>query len=158
MRILQISNYYYPNVGGIEQTARDLSLALKDENEVRVFCFNRTRNNTNFEVDGVRVVKAGSFIKVSSQALSFSYGKLLKKEFESFDPEMVIFHYPNPFAAKYLLKMLKDRPSVKLVIYWHLDIYKQKILKMFFKGQNIKLLERANKIIATSPNYIKGSK
>lgn len=158
MRILQISNYYYPNVGGIEQTARDLSLTLKGEHDVRVVCFNRSRNNTSIDVDGVRVAKAGTFIKISSQALSFSFGKLLKKEFDEFNPELVIFHYPNPFAARYLLKLLKNRPSVKLIVYWHLDIYRQKILKTFFKGQNLKLLDRANRIVSTSPNYIKGSK
>ena len=85
MRILQISNYYYPHVGGIEQTARDLSNTLKGEHDVRVVCFNRGRSNTVLDVDGVRIVKAGSFIKVSSQSLSFSFGRLLKKEFKIYD-------------------------------------------------------------------------
>ena len=157
MKILQISNYYYPHIGGIEQVARDISCALKDEHEIRVFSFNHEKNDVNIEVDGVPVIKAGSFIKISSQSLSFSYGKLLKEQFRSFVPDVVIFHYPNPFAAKHLLKVLKKFPTCKLVLYWHLDIVKQKFLKLFFKKQNVKLLERATKIVATSPNYIVGS-
>ena len=41
-KILQISNYYYPNIGGIEQVARDISDVLHDnsEYEVKVICFN----------------------------------------------------------------------------------------------------------------------
>ena len=158
MRILQISNYYYPHIGGIEQVARDISCALKEKHDVRVFSFNHEKNDVKIDVDGVPVIKAGSFIKVASQSLSFSYGRLLKKQFREFAPNVVIFHYPNPFAAKYLLKILKRYPKCKLVLYWHLDIVKQKFLKLFFRGQNKKLLERAERIVATSPNYIEGSK
>lgn len=45
----------------------------------------------------------------------------------------------------------------KLVLYWHLDITKQKLLGKLFHGQTIRLLKRADRIVATSPNYIDGS-
>lgn len=157
MKILHIPSYYFPHIGGIEQTARDCVHALRDGNEQRVFCFNHEKGNSTDEVDGVPVVRAGCFAKISSQSLSFSYKKLLKKEFREFAPDVVVFHYPNPFAAHYLLKCLKKRPACKLVLYWHLDITKQKLLKKLFKGQNRRLLRRAEKIVATSPNYIEGS-
>jgi rhamnosyl/mannosyltransferase len=57
-----------------------------------------------------------------------------------------------------LLKILKKYPDIKLVLYWHLDITKQKVLGKLFNGQTIRLLKRAQKIVATSPNYIDGSK
>jgi rhamnosyl/mannosyltransferase len=47
--------------------------------------------------------------------------------------------------------------KTKLVLFWHLDITKQKILGKMFHGQNISLLKRADKIVATSPDYIEGS-
>ncbi|MGN0822848.1 MAG: glycosyltransferase, partial [Candidatus Gallimonas sp.] len=71
--------------------------------------------------------------------------------------EIVVFHYPNPFAAHYLLKLLDAYPDCKLVLWWHLDITKQKILKKLFSGQTERLLKRAVKVVATSPNYIEGS-
>lgn len=157
MKILQISNYYYPHIGGIEQVAQDCAEAFKGNYEQKVFCFNHEKGNNTDEVDGVEVVRAGCFAKVASQSLSFSYGKLLKKTFKEFKPDLVIFHYPNPFAAHFLLKILKKYPQCKLVLYWHLDIVKQKLLGKLFKGQNKRLLKRAVKIIATSPNYIDGS-
>jgi glycosyltransferase involved in cell wall biosynthesis len=158
MKILQISNYYYPHIGGIEQVAHDISDTLGGSHEVKVFCFNHEKDNSRDEVDGVEIIRAGCFAKVASQSLSFSYGKLLKKAFNEFLPDVVIFHYPNPFAARYLLKILKKHPDCKLVLYWHLDITKQKILGKLFHGQNIKLLKRAIKVVATSPNYIDKSK
>lgn len=160
MKILQISNYYYPHIGGIEQVARDISCAIKgaDKDEVKVFCFNHVKNDTFESVDGVEIVKAGTFKKIASQSLSFSYGKLLETTFDDFKPDVVIFHYPNPFGARYLLKILKKYPECKLVLYWHLDITKQKLLRVLFKKQNVALLEKAEKIIATSPFYVMGSK
>ena len=35
-------------------------------------------------------------------------------------PDVVIFHYPNPFVASWLLRYITD--ECKLIIYWHLDI------------------------------------
>lgn len=160
MKILHISNYYHPDIGGIETTARDCVNSLLGEENVaqRVFCFSHGRKNRMEEVDGVPVVRAGSILKISSQSLSLSYYKLLKREISSFSPDVVIFHFPNPFGAHYLLKLLKKRKNIKLILWWHLDITKQKILGKFFRGQTRRLMERAEKIVATSPNYILGSK
>ena len=47
--------------------------------------------------------------------------------------------------------------NCKLVIYWHLDIVKQKLLKQLFISQNKKLVQRADVLIATSPTYVDGS-
>lgn len=158
MKILHIPNYYYPHIGGIEQTAHDIVNSLRDSNEQKVICFNSGKKTGTDEVDGIEVIRCGALIKVSSQALSLSYNKLLKKQFKNFEPEMVIFHFPNPFVAHFLLKRIKKHPNCKLIVWWHLDITRQKILGKLFKGQTKKLLNRADKIIATSPNYIKGSR
>lgn len=63
----------------------------------------------------------------------------------------------NPFVAALLLREMKNTKA-KLVVYWHLDIVRQKYLKLLFNPQNRSLLARADKVIATSPNYIEGSK
>lgn len=156
-KVLHISKYYYPFSGGTEQTARDCVLSLKDNYWQKVIAFNDVKDDREIVVDGVDVIKCGTFIKVSSQSLSASYRKKLKCILDEFQPDIIIFHYPNPFVASFLLKELKGRDAIKLVVYWHLDIIKQKFLKYFFGRQNKQLLERADKVIATSPNYIDGS-
>lgn len=154
MRILHISNYYYPHIGGIEQVARDLASALP-EHENRLICFNHEKGTETDMIDGIPVTRVNCQAKVSSQSIAMGYGKELKKIMNEFKPEVVVFHYPNPFVAHYLLKFAKR--DFKLILYWHLDIVKQKILRTFFRGQNFRLLKRADKIVATSPNYIEGS-
>ena len=156
-RVLHISKYYYPFVGGVEQIARDCVLALKGEVEQKILCFdhNPKSNDSIDNVDGVEVIRVGQQALIASQALGLTYRKRMQELFTQFKPDILIFHYPNPFVSHFLLKLLPDH--TKLVVYWHLDIYKQKVLKHFFTGQNRRLLKRADKVVATSPNYIEGS-
>ncbi len=154
-RVLHISKYYYPFRGGTEQIAQDCVNSLMGEYEQRVICFNDGKLDIREEVDGVTVDRCGVFVTISSQALSYNSGKIIKKAIAEFNPDIIIFHYPNPFVARYVLKYIPD--DCKLVIYWHLDIVKQKILRHFFVSQNKKLVERADVLIATSPSYVDGS-
>ncbi len=166
-KILQISNYLYPNTGGIEQVARDIANALSAEGnyEQKIICFNETARDGDYVcnrketvhdvVDGVEVIRCGCITKKASQSISLTFGRELKKVMDEFKPDIVIFHYPNPFEAQFLQYFLNR--DFKFVLYWHLDIVKQKILRHLFYGQTIRLLERADIIVATSPIYIDGS-
>jgi len=102
-RILHISKYYYPFIGGTEQTALDCVKGLGDIYEQKVICFNHESGDSDDEIGGIEIIRCGCFAKISSQSLSFSYPKRLKKVFENYRPDIVIFHYPNPFVAAWLL-------------------------------------------------------
>lgn len=166
-KVLQIPNYQYPHIGGIEQVARDIADSLLDDKEIeqKMICFNEDAQASNYvchrketvhdSVDGVEVIRCGCFAKVASQSLSITYPRELKKVLQDFNPDIVILHYPNPFVSSFLLPMLP--PKTKFVLYWHLDITKQKVLGKLFHAQTLHLLERADKVIATSPNYVDGS-
>ncbi len=166
-RVLQITNYMYPNIGGIEQVARDISASLKTQDDVeqKIICFNSNASDGKYicrqgetvhdEVDGVEVIRCGCFAKISSQQLSAVFGRELKKVMDDFRPDIVIFQYPNPFEAHYLLKYRKR--DFRLIVFWELDITKQKILGKLFHKQSLNLLKRADLILTSSPNYIEGS-
>lgn len=157
-KILHISKYYYPFSGGTEQIARDCVCALNNEYIQKVIAFNDEKKmNESIRVDGVDVIKCGCIAKISSQSISMTYRSELSKVLREFRPNIIVFHYPNPFVAAILLKEIKKYKNIKLVVYWHLDIIRQKFLRIFFKRQNRKLLARADMVIATSPNYVEGS-
>ena len=167
-KVLQVVCAMYPRIGGIEQVARDVANALKSSPDIeqKIICFNENAEGGGIvchrketvadKVDGVDITRCGCIAKVASQLISLTYPRVLKKLVKDFDPDVVIFHYPNPYLAAFLLPNLKK--STKLIVYWHLDITKQKILGKIFHGQNLKLLKRADKIVATSAPYIDGSK
>ena len=162
-RVLHISKYYYPFLGGTEQVARDMVKALIGTGaKQKVICFNEDASDGQTTckhgeskkdvIDGVGVYRCGYFIKAASQAVSATYGKTLKTIMDKFKPNIVILHYPNPFVTHYLLQYA-DR-DFKLLVYWHLDITKQKLLKHFFHGQNLALIKRANKILGATPKHV----
>ena len=169
-KILQVINVMYPFRGGMSQTAEDFmrSLLGREDIEQKIICFNEDaeadgiithRHETiHDELEGVEIVRCGSAVKVASQLISLTFRRELSRMMKDFAPDIVILHYPNPFAAYFLLPYLKRNRKIKFVLYWHLDIIRQKILGRLFHGQNTALLERADVIIATSPNYIRGSK
>lgn len=107
-KILHISKYYYPFSGGTEQIARDVILALKGEHEQKVIAFNDGKEDKLDIVDEIEVIKCGCFTKIAAQSLSASYGKHLHKVMKEFNPDIVVFHYPNPFVAALLLRELKN--------------------------------------------------
>lgn len=95
-KILQISNYQYPHIGGIEQVARDIADSLLDDKSIeqKMICFNEDAQDGDYLchrketvhdfVDGVEVIRCGCFAKVASQSLSFTYPHELKKVLQDF--------------------------------------------------------------------------
>lgn len=166
-RVLQIVCYYYPHIGGIEQVARDVAnaLAKSDDVEQKIICFNEDAQDGNHVchrketvhdyIDGVEVIRCGCIAKAASQSFSLTYPGELKRVMNSFKPDIIVFHYPNPYLAQFLLNYKKR--DFKLVVYWHLDITKQKILKKLFHFQNLSLIKRADKIIGATPMHINES-
>ena len=162
-RILHISKYYYPFVGGTEQVARNVVRAFIGTGaEQKVICFNENasdgtmsckRSETVTElVDGVEIVRCGTVLKLASQSISTTYRRELNRAFENFRPNLVVLHYPNPFATKLLLEN-KDR-EFKLLVYWHLDITRQKVLKYLVYNQNLELIQRADRILGATPKHV----
>lgn len=155
MKVLQISNYYYPLVGGTQATCQYLSEGIKDEYDVHVVAFSEDKEDKEEEHNGVRVSKAGVFLMLLRQSLSFSYYKLLKKYIVEWKPDIIHFHHPNPFVMALMLRLIPD--DVKLYVHYHLDVTAQKFMYQFIKGIERKMLERADMIATTSENYKKSS-
>lgn len=154
MRILHISKYYYPYLGGVENICKYLVDNMPGY-QMAVLCFNERRKDQIDEVDDIKVYRVGTWINVARQALSPTYFTMLRRVLREFKPDIIHFHWANPYPAAVLLTMIPKQ--VKLVIHWHMDIIKQKKIYPFIKPIEKKLLKRANLILVTSPNYRDGS-
>ena len=154
MRILHISKYYSPYLGGVENICKYL---VEDavKHETAVVCFNDKCKDVIEEVNGHKVYRVATWVNVARQALSLSYFWVLKKAIKEFKPDVIQFHWANPFPAWVLLCVIPK--NVKLIIHWHMDIIKQKHIYPFIKPVETALLKRADMVCVTSPQYRDGS-
>lgn len=155
MRILHISKYYFPYMGGVENICKYLVERMPSY-DTSVVCFNDGKANAVDDVNGHRVYRAGAFMNIARQALSLSYKNGLHWAILAEKPDVIQFHWANPFPA-ILLRMVMPK-DVKLVLHWHMDIIRQWYLYWAVRPWERWLIKRADRIVVTSPQYRDGSK
>lgn len=151
MRILHLGKFYSPIEGGIESINKFVVDTLITSNtHQRILSFNREHKSIEDDVEGIPVIRASTQGVIASQPVSIKYFWELRRNLRMFKPDIVHFHYPNPLVALYLLL---NRKKFKLIVHWHSDIVAQKILYHLIIPIEKRLLNKADCIIATSPNY-----
>ena len=155
MRILHISKYYYPYIGGVENICKYLVEAMP-QHKTAVVCFNEGSKDVVEDVNGIKVYRVGTWINIARQALSLSYFTMLKRAIKEFRPDIIHFHWANPFPAAVLLTIISKK--VQLVIHWHMDIINQKKIYPLVKPIETAILKRADLVVVTSPQYRDASK
>ena len=150
MKILHISKYYYPYIGGVENICKYI-VDYTAVHHTAVVCFNSKRNDVADVVDGKPVYRVGAWVTIARQALSLSYFKVLIKAIREFSPDVIQIHWANPFPAAVLLCIIPK--NVKLIVHWHMDIVKQAKIYPLIKPIETRLLKRADRIVVTSPQY-----
>ena len=154
MKILHISKYYFPYKGGVENICKYI-VDNSQHHQVAVLCFNEGRSCCVDNVEGVTVYRVGTWVNISRQALSPLYFTMLKKALKEFKPEVIQFHWANPFPAAVLLTMIPK--NVKLIVHWHMDIIQQAKIYPLIRPVETALLKRADRVVVTSPQYKEGS-
>ena len=150
MRILHISKYYYPYIGGVENICRYL-VENMPQHDIAVVCFSTGHKDVIEDVHGIKVYRVATWINISRQALSLSYFTMLHRALKEFKPDVIHFHWANPFPAAVLLTIFPK--NVRLVIHWHMDIIKQSKIYPVIKPVETALLKRADLVLVTSPQY-----
>ncbi len=155
MNILHVYKDYYPPVkGGIENHINLLANGLKAEGvDVQVLVSNTKNQSQNEQVNGIKVTKAPQLGRFYSAPITPTFHCYLRRLGK--DADILHFHHPNPTADfSYLFTNLNK----KLVVTYHSDIIRQDKLGMLYSPFRTIFLNKADKIIATSPNYVKTSK
>lgn len=153
-KILHVSKFYYPYYGGIEDVARTIIDELKPYYEQRIVCFNHEKG-TIYNINGADVLRIGTVFTIASQPVSIKYRKKLQKMIDSFKPDFIHLHLPNPLIATYILTL--NLHGAKIISHWHADILGQNSFYKIYKPFEQKLLEKSYKIIATSEMYQQNS-
>lgn len=155
MRILHIGKYYPPLFGGIERVNYDLVENLNKVTDCQVdeLCFSHTVGNEHYYTpDNYKLFRIPIRAIKFSTPIPIGFFSTYHKIRNNYD--IIHLHLPNPIAS---LAPLLIPTRAKIILHWHSDILKQKKLMLLYKPIQKMLLNKAERIIATSLNYSKAS-
>lgn len=154
MKVLQIYKDYFPPIrGGIEGHINLLANGLKRNGiEIDVLVSNTSSRLEKEIIEGIPVTKVPQIGRYASASLNMNFSYWINKLGEQAD--ILHFHFPNPTAEiSYLISGLKKN----VIVTYHSDIIRQARLLKIYSPFLKQFLRRADKIIITSPNYLKTS-
>jgi glycosyltransferase involved in cell wall biosynthesis len=146
LKVLQVGKFYPPHMGGIETHLRALCSELCQSLDLQVIVAADDREGGEEVLGGVRVSRIPTWVTAASTPLC--PGMIAK--IRSSDADIVHMHLPNPTAV---LAYLASGHRGRLVVTYHSDTVRQKVLGALFEPWLHAALRRSAAIIATSPKY-----
>lgn len=157
MKIVQTPVRFYPFTGGVENYVYYMSKELVNlGHDIKVICANEPPSKKEEVVDGIKIKRLSYLTKIANTNITPGFPLAMVRE----DYDIIHTHIPTPWSADWssIISSLKKKP---LVVTYHNDIIGIGIanhIANFYNSTALKsLLNNADKIIITQPNYIKYS-
>jgi len=152
-RLVITGKAYDPHIGGIETVMQQTAESMRKKARVRVVtCRDRIGATSRECIHKVKVTRCGVFGVFASCPVSLSYFGELRRQVLCSDT--VELHLPFPLAD---LALLLSGYKGRVVVAWHSDVVRQKLLLKFYKPLMKWLLNRADAILVATPAHIDSS-
>jgi len=154
MRVLHFFKTYWPDTfGGVERTIHAIAKGCRSYGiEAEILSLSPNPAAEPLEFDGHRIVQVKQDLDIASTG--FSRAAFQKFRELSQQADVVHFHFPWPFMDLVDLVIPHGKPTV---VTYHSDIVKQKALLRLYSPLMHHFLQKADRIVATSPNYLASS-
>ena len=150
LRVLQIGKYYPPFMGGIETHLQNLCLGLREEVDLSVLVANNGSANKREVIDDVAVERLGTRFQLAGAPVCRGMAERIRRE----NADIIHLHLPNPAAV---LAYLASGNRAPVVVSYHSDVVRQKLLSWAFEPFLHKLLRRSSAVIAATPHHVDNS-
>jgi glycosyltransferase involved in cell wall biosynthesis len=150
MSVLHIGKFYPPHKGGMEIHLKNLCERLAPSVDAEVLVAGETGRNSTETIKGVRVTRAATLFDFNAAPVCPSMVQLIRQS----NADIVHLHFPNPTG---ILAYLAAGANGRLVVTYHSDIVRQKIMGRGFQPILDRFLRRAAAIIVTSDEYLDSS-
>lgn len=160
MKILVVTPYYHPKIGGLEMYARQLGIALHDleKCEIVVVTSNNEHHKTVVDtVDGMNVHRLGVWFKLSNTPVNLFWPIMIRRIICSEKPDVILAHTPVPSMADAAALAAGRTP---FVLVYHAstllkgDDFLFNCIATLYSFYERVTLSRAHKILAVS-EYVK---
>lgn len=150
LRVLHVGKFYPPHRGGMESHVATLCRQLQADAEVQVIVSADGKRTETDVVDGVPVTRIGTAFGVASASINPGMARAIRRA----EVDVIHFHHPNPTAV---LSYLASGNPAPLVVTYHSDIVRQRVLGAAFAPVLHLFLRRARVILASSAEYARTS-
>jgi glycosyltransferase involved in cell wall biosynthesis len=151
LEVLHVGKFYPPHMGGIETHLEALCGELQKSVDVRVIVANDNRSLAEETLDSIPVTRVPTWLTLASTPLAPAMVARLR----AYSGDILHLHFPNPMAV---LAYLGSGYRGPVVVTYHSDMVRQKILGPLFEPLLHAALRRSSAIITTSPNYLNTSR
>lgn len=161
MKILVVTAYFSPDIGGVENYVLNIAKGLSNsgKHDVLVVTTNKSsRQHVEELVEGLRVIRLPSLFKLSNTPINpfwyFKLRKIIKEE----KPDVINAHSPVPFMAD---MAFAARGNTKFVLTYHAGTLKKNsipiniILGLYEKTILKHILNNSDAIISVYPEYLR---
>ncbi|HVN90670.1 MAG TPA: glycosyltransferase [Candidatus Binataceae bacterium] len=150
MKVLHIGKFFPPHRGGIETHIFDLCRGLARSADVDVIVANDAPGYVEEQCETIRVRRLAPVAKIASVPICPQMARAIRET----PADLVHLHLPNPYAGATFLASNHKAP---LVVSWHSDVVRQRLLNRLLRPVERALIRRASAFIASSPNYVESS-
>ena len=153
MRILQLGKFY-PLKGGVEIVMYELAKGMSERGiDCDILYASGDGETEKISLnEHCNIYRSKTVIEAKATKISPSMISILRKIAPNYD--VIHVHHPDPMAAL-ALRMSGFRG--KVVLHWHSDIVRQNHLLTYYRPLQSWLIHRADKIVGTSPVYLRES-
>lgn len=150
MNVLQHIKTFHTTHGGVERVVEELVPALGAYPDLRVDVLCQGSEAREYALpSGGRVIQAKTSLSVSAASLSWQDLRAWQRIASGYD--VVHVHAPWPQSN---LNLLLARFGGAVVVHWHSDIVRQRVLYPLYRSLERWLLRRADRICVTSPKLL----
>lgn len=152
MKVLQLGKFY-PIRGGVEKVMWDLTSGLSARGiDCDMLCAELEKNEIIHLNEHGRVICVKAWMKKAATMIAPRMISWLREHKDEYD--IIHVHHPDPMAC---LALRLSGYKGRVILHWHSDILKQKILLKFYAPLQRWLIRRADTVVGTTPVYLKES-
>lgn len=167
IKILVITPYFYPKIGGVEKHTYNLYKGLKKKYNYEIVVITSNHESKKYKeeiLEGMKIYRLASQFKVSNTPVNFKWKKQIKEIIKKENPNMIMAHSPVPFISDVTILSNKNLP---VILKYHSGSMKKEkrsftniLIYIYEKVLLPMVLNKSNYIICTSDfvknNFLKG--
>jgi glycosyltransferase involved in cell wall biosynthesis len=161
MKVLIVTPYFYPHIGGVESYVMNIAIDLKARGWEVVIVTSKTQAEKEniSDVKGIKVYRLNTVTKISNTPIGIFWRAKLKRIYKIEEPDVINGHTPVPYMADMAQRAAGKTP---FVLTYHNDVVKDgfvyKAMVWIMQGLLIqRTLKNSSRIIATSEFYVSHS-